>query len=312
MRTYLSRLLSLSLLVMACAADESPPPTADLKRLAFAEQSAAAKELFEANRPQADPLSESWLEAMSWVGRAGAIAGDWDMAAEYAQSTLEQAERRLAEAPLGPDPQGSLAIATGAAIETLGKFYVAMNDRGQAVTYLRDKARQYGGSAIETRLNKNLLALDLAGTPMPALKADQWLGERRFEPEDLDGNVTLFFFWAHWCGDCADQEPVLSALSERYADRGLRIVAPTQLYGYLKRGSPMESGAELEHITEVRMSHGDLLDSLPVPLSGENFVSFGVSTTPTLVLVDREGVVRLYNPGFMPEAELADRIEALL
>ena len=312
MRTHLSWLLPLFLLVMACAADESPPPTADLKRLAFAEQAADAKELFEANRPHADPLTESWLEAMSWVGRAGAIAGDWDMAAEYAQNTLEQAERRLAEAPMGPNPEGSLAIATGAAIETLGKFYVAMNDRGQAVTYLRDKVSQYGGTAIETRLNKNLLALDLAGKPMPALKADDWLGERRFEPEDLVGKVTLFFFWAHWCKDCAEQEPVLSALSERYADRGLRIVAPTQLYGYLKRGSPMESGAELEHITEVRMSHSDLLDSLPVPLSGENFVSFGVSTTPTLVLVDREGVVRLYNPGFMPEAELANRIEALL
>ena len=51
---------------------------------------------------------------------------------------------------------------------------------------------------------------------------------------------------------------------------------------------------------------------MPVPISTENFVRFGVSSTPTLVLADRSGIVRLYHPGRMEEAELAREIEALL
>ncbi len=304
----------LALLLPACRASqqEPEPPTRALKQLAFAEQPAEAKQLFEETRPSADLLGAKWLEAMSWVGRAGAIGGDWDVAAEYAEHTLEYAERRLAEGPMGADPEAPLAIATGAAIETLAKFYVAMDDRGQAVMFLRDKLQEYGGTAIETRLNKNLLALDLAGKPMPSLVADRWLGERRFGPDELRGKVTLFFFWAHWCEDCAEQEPVLESLDAQFGERGLRIVAPTRLYGYLKRGSPMGAAAELEHITDMSMAHSELLRERPVPLSSENFVAFGVSSTPTLVLVDREGIVQLYHPGFMAEDELAGRIEPLL
>jgi hypothetical protein len=37
-----------------------------------------------------------------------------------------------------------------------------------------------------------------------------------------------------------------------------------------------------------------------------------VSTTPTLVLIDRSGIVRLYRPGRMTYEELAPRIAELL
>jgi len=39
---------------------------------------------------------------------------------------------------------------------------------------------------------------------------------------------------------------------------------------------------------------------------------YGVSSTPTLVLIDRDGIVRMYRPTRMTEAELSRRIEALL
>jgi hypothetical protein len=41
-----------------------------------------------------------------------------------------------------------------------------------------------------------------------------------------------------------------------------------------------------------------------MPLSAENFKRYGVSSTPTIVLVDRHGLVRLYHPGRMTEAAL--------
>ena len=302
--------LMLGAALSVCSAD--PPPTNELKALAFAKRPAQAKALFEGRRDPSRPLDAQWLEAMSWVGRAGALGGDWEQAAEYSDRTLEGCEALLRTENLGADPQASLPIALGAAIETLGKVYVASGDRGQAVSFLRDQLRKYSGSSIETRLNKNLLLLDLAGKPMPALESGQPLTENPFDADQLRGKVALFYFWAHWCSDCRAQKPILERLQRRFGGRGLRIVAPTRLYGYIERGRDADPARERAYIETAHVSKDAFLRSVPVPLAQENFVSFGVSTTPTLVLVDREGVVRLYNPGQMGEQDLAGRIEALL
>lgn len=315
MLSYQAHLVLLPLvaaLLSAAFQGATAPPTAELKSLAFAAKPAAAKELFESSVPDGPRLDAEWLEAMSWVARAGAIGEDWSQAAEYSERTLAGCEGLLTKASLSQDPQAALPIALGAAIETLGKFYAAMNDRGQAVAFLREMVGAYRGTSIETRLNKNLNALDLAGQPMPELSASQWLTERRFDLSDLRGKVTLFFFWAHWCSDCEAQKPVLAELEKQYSGRGLRIVAPTRLYGYIRRGSKIGAEQERKFIEQSRLEGHPLLARVPVPLDQANFVAFGVSTTPTLVLVDRKGIVRMYHPGEMPRSELAERIEALL
>jgi len=51
---------------------------------------------------------------------------------------------------------------------------------------------------------------------------------------------------------------------------------------------------------------------MPAPISEETMRAYGVSTTPTFVLVDKHGVVRLYHPGAMSYQELAAPIEKLL
>ncbi len=288
------------------------PPTKELKSLAFAKRHQEARALFERVCPCERPLGPEWLEAMSWVGRAGAIGEDWNLAAEYSRRTLDECEWLLESRALDEDAQAPFPIALGAAIETMGKFHVAKGDRGRAVAYLRDQLEKYGGTSIETRLNKNLLVLDLAGRPMPVLDTGEWLGEARFAAEDLSGKVTLFFFWAHWCEDCEAQKPAVAGLARRYADHGFRVVAPTRLYGYIQRGRDAAPTAEREYIRRQHVTKDEFLREVPVPLSTKNFVSFGVSSTPTLVLVDRSGTVRLYHPGEMDPADLARRIETLL
>ena len=46
------------------------------------------------------------------------------------------------------------------------------------------------------------------------------------------------------------------------------------------------------------------LANLPVPVSEQNFRVYGSSSSPTLVLLDRTGMVRLYKPGSMTYEEL--------
>ena len=122
----------------------------------------------------------------------------------------------------------------------------------------------------------------------------------------------LLFFWAHWCGDCKTQAPVLARLVERYGPQGLRIVAPTQRYGYVAGGRQASPEDEKAYIDAIMRTVYAQLPSMPVPLSKVNMERYGVSTTPTIVLVDRGGMVRLYNPGRMTEEALEPIVRRLL
>ena len=60
-----------------------------------------------------------------------------------------------------------------------------------------------------------------------------------------------------------------------------------------------------------RQFYSGLIDR-PAPVSEANFIRYGASTTPTLVLVDRAGIVRLYHPGAMTYAELRQAIQRVM
>jgi hypothetical protein len=111
---------------------------------------------------------------------------------------------------------------------------------------------------------------------------------------------------------CKAQAPILSKLLDRYRNDGLVVVAPTQRYGYTVRRAPASPDEELRYIGQIRDTFYSFLRDEPVPVSEVNHTRYGVSTTPTLVLVDRRGIVRLYHPGNMTEEELRAAIEPVL
>ena len=63
---------------------------------------------------------------------------------------------------------------------------------------------------------------------------------------------------------------------------------------------------------EIRDQYYSFLADKLVPVSVANHERYGVSTTPTLVILDRNGLVRQYHPGQMTEAELDAQIRPLL
>jgi hypothetical protein len=69
---------------------------------------------------------------------------------------------------------------------------------------------------------------------------------------------------------------------------------------------------EVPYIEKVRAQYYPDLTRVPAPLSNENFKLYGSSTSPTLVLIDKAGVVRMYHPGKMTAAELIPEIEKVL
>ena len=289
---------------------QSSDLVSEMSELAWAGQVNQATSIIEARRAEGGPSTPEWLAAVSWVARGASFAERWDLAERYAFEAYEGSVALMQERPLDADT--FLPTALGAAIEVLGHTFAARGENARAVAFLSSARQEFAGTSIEVRTQKNFLLLSLEGKPFPALEVAGYLGPPPPASDTLEGKVVLFFFWAHWCPDCKRQEPVLEALYEEYHDQGLVIVGPTQFYGFISRGEPATPAEELAYL------RGDYAEQFPipswmsVPMGASNFANFGVSTTPTLVLVDRDGIVQRYNPGDMSYEELEALIEPLL
>ena len=250
------------------------------------------------------------LEALSWLGRAAFAGNQFDKASGYAAETYALAVAALKQRTLEKDP--SLEIALGAAIEVQAQARAARGQRSDAVYFLRRELDTFRDTLLHRRIQKNLHLLSLDGQPAPALEDGEYLGRPTPRPEELKGKVVLLFFWAHWCPDCKAEAPILSSVLDKYRKDGLVVVAPTQHYGYTVRRTPATPEEERRYIVQVRDASYPFLRDEPVPVSEANHTRYGVSTTPALVLVDRQGLVRLYHPGNMTEEELIAAVKPLL
>jgi thiol-disulfide isomerase/thioredoxin len=250
------------------------------------------------------------LEALSWLGRAAFAAGTLDRAQTYASDAYDLSRAALKERSLERDQ--SLELALGAAIEVQAQVRAAQGRRSDAVYFLRRELETFRDTPLHMRISKNINLLSLEGQPAPALKAGEELGRPTPGFDQLKGKVVVLFFWAHWCGECKRQGPILSRLLDEHRADGLAVVAPTQRYGYTVKRAPATPEAELAHIVQVRDEFYPFLRSEAVPVSEDNHKLYGVSTTPTVVVLDRKGIVRLYHPGMLTSDELDAAIRPLL
>ncbi len=255
-------------------------------------------------------VTAEMLEAQSWLGRGALAENQLDRAEGYAATTQEQSLELLKSRRL--DADSNLPIALGAAIEVQAQVLGARGERSAAVGYLQRELKTYWDTSIRTRIQKNINLLSLEGRPAPPLDDGQWLGPRPASLAELKGKAVLLFFWAHWCPDCKWQAPILARLAAEFGSKGLAIAGPTQPYGYTTRGKDATREEELKYIDEVRRKFYGEIAGMSVPVSEENFRNYGASTTPTLVLVDRQGIVRLYHPGQMPYDDLAPLVASVL
>ena len=279
-------------------------------RAAIAKQDFAEGERLIAAHRAAGGDVPQMLAAISWLGRGALAAGQLDKAEAYSQQAYDLSLVELKRRRVDDDP--NLATAVGASIEVLAQAGAKRGARSEAVAFLRQQLATYGSTSLNKRIQKIINLLSLEGIEAPRLDGAEFLGTKPPALSALKGKVVVLFFWAHWCGDCKTQGPALASLLERYGNRGLTVIAPTQRYGYAARGATAAPDEEKRYIDQVRQASYAWLGNLPVPLDVSNLERYGVSTTPTLVIVDREGNVRLYNPGRMTEEALEPIIRRLL
>lgn len=242
------------------------------------------------------------IEAFSWLGRGAVAARNYDEAIAYANRTYTIVEEQLKTRKL--DDETRLPIALGAAIEVIGLATAGQGNRSEAIVYLRRELDTYKDTSLVERINKNINLLGLEGTPAFPIESGEWIGDARASLASLKGKPVVLYLWAHWCGDCKIAGPLLETLVNKYKNTGLTIVAPTKLYGYVAQRKPATPQEEMAYIAETRDKFYPWLKEYAVPVSDDVFARYGVSTTPTLVFVDRDGNVTRFNPGRLPIEQL--------
>lgn len=123
------------------------------------------------------------------------------------------------------------------------------------------------------------------GSNAPALKVDMFRGGERV----VHGKPKLLFFWATWCVPCKYSLPEVLAFGK---ERGIEVVAIT------------DEDPEVLNKFFAQL-HDPFPDVVAIDPLRITFQSYGVSGTPTFVLVDDHDVVQYYQTGYKADGGLA-------
>jgi cytochrome c biogenesis protein CcmG, thiol:disulfide interchange protein DsbE len=142
---------------------------------------------------------------------------------------------------------------------------------------------------FEAQLVLGPTPLDLPRLPTPPL-----VGERApylptvvkplgsSELPGLTGSAHLLFFWATWCAPCKKAVPEVMALAR---SRGMEVLAI--------------SDEDEETVSRFLAERAEpFIPLVAVDPLRKSFVAYGVSGTPTLLLVDADGVIRHRQVGY--------------
>jgi thiol-disulfide isomerase/thioredoxin len=243
-------------------------------------------------------VDAEYLNAIGWIARGAQMLHRNELADRY----VAELHRQI------PEEKDGLIVPFGAAIEVEGRLILDRQGRGPALRYFKSALAAAKDPALRSRINKNINMLALEGTAAPAIDTHDYVGSA---PKPAKGNVTLLFLWAQGCGDCKAQSTSLIHVWQKYRDKGLVLIAPTRYYGSVDE-KPATPAEEKERVAKVWSETYAGLDGVCAPIDTPGDIAYGASATPTFVLIDRKGLVRMYTPTRLSEEELSRRIDELL
>lgn len=134
------------------------------------------------------------------------------------------------------------------------------------------------------------------GSKPPAFQVTTLKGAS-LDPTKQPGKVVVLDFWATWCPPCRASIPVLQAMHEKYQSRGLLVVGVSS--EAQKTVAPF--------VSQNKMTYTLVADPGVRAAAGK----YKVRGIPTLVVLDKKGVIRMYEVGFDPSTS-RKRLEAAI
>jgi thiol-disulfide isomerase/thioredoxin len=114
------------------------------------------------------------------------------------------------------------------------------------------------------------------GEAPPPVAAERLSGADSIDLRELRGRVVVVDFWASWCRPCRAIMPTLDHLHAEHHDDGLTVL-----------------GVAREPATRIRRHLADSPVGYTIARdTGGTLARYGVRAIPTVVLIDRRGLVR--------------------
>jgi thiol-disulfide isomerase/thioredoxin len=262
---------------------------------------------------------------------AHAGIGDYYRYADMDEKILEHENKILDLAKkFGPDERKTVGQRLVESYINLAPVYGNRGEADQALAMLRKGLAELAEVPnAKERINEAMQSYLLVGQPAAPIEAEYWINaEPGTRHVDLRGQVTLLQFTAHWCGPCRKSYPAMLGFHERYAKDGLRVMFVTNLYGFFEKQSNLKLEDELAANKNYYVAHHRLPFQIAVkqwkkdPASDGNRESgldanearYFIGGYPTIVVIDKQGIIRLMMYGWDPanESKLARLIEKLL
>jgi thiol-disulfide isomerase/thioredoxin len=134
---------------------------------------------------------------------------------------------------------------------------------------------------------------ELVGKPAPDFLLPYVTPAERGQTQrlsDLQGRVVVLDFWASWCGPCREQTPVLERVVGKVGAERLLVLGV---------GTSDERASVTRFLDRSPPKYKSVYDDQDVAST-----LYHVQGLPTLVVVDRQGMVRAVASGLVSEREL--------
>ena len=134
------------------------------------------------------------------------------------------------------------------------------------------------------------------GAPMPEIKVESLAG-KKIDVASYRGRVLLLDVWASWCGPCKQELPMLDAMARRLKAQGIDVLA-------------VSVDQERANVDKFLQGHGHWALTIAHDPAGAIAERLQPDKMPTSYVIDRSGVVRYVNAGFVPDdaAEIEKRL----
>jgi len=139
------------------------------------------------------------------------------------------------------------------------------------------------------------IQVKLLGSESPEIDVRDWLVGGVSSLAELRERVVLLEFWATWCKPCQDMFPKLNKLHETEAKNGLNVIALTRYY--MAYGGTEESKLDERKLMQGVIDQHQAGFHVGIAPDESLQAVFGANGLPTLVLIDRTGIIQYIGPG---------------